>query len=83
MFSNLELFLRPKRVSNFWTFTFTPIYSARISVENKNTDKWLWFLSQVQFAEGNDLWHELEGAAIIDIVQSSNLIIVLSIAAFF
>lgn len=34
---------------------------------------------KVQFAEDNDLWHEPEEAAIIDIVQSTNLIIVLPI----
>ena len=41
------------------------------------------FSSHIQFAEDNGLWHEPEEAAIIDIVQSSNLIIVLAIVAFF
>lgn len=34
-----------------------------------------WY-GKVWFAEDNDLWHEHEEAAIIDIIQSSNLIIV-------
>jgi hypothetical protein len=64
-------------------FTFIPMWSPRVCVQrSNNTDKWLSVFKQVQFSEDNDLWHEPEEAAVIDIVQSSNLIIVLAVAAF-